>query len=304
MTGRDRFHAIPGTYYVSECTSCGLWFQNPRPDANSIPDLYPLDYSPHQDPPASVLTDSDRWVLHHDFGYKHLAVAQTRPNAFRRWLGRWHANNDLQPRFVEGGLLVEIGSANGARLGRLRELGWMRLEGIEIAAAAAEEARHRGFTVHNAPVEEGIERYKDNSIDTIIASMLIEHLLNPFVVLERFAAKLKPGAELLFSTMVRDRIDARIWKTYWKSLELPRHMVWFRLDDVRRMLDRSFERVQIHHQAEPVDFTGSARLRAVEQKHVLDRVLMAIGDRALKYPVIALSLLGQTSRIVVRAVKR
>jgi hypothetical protein len=134
--------------------------------------------------------------------------------------------------------------------------------------------------------------------------MVMEHLLNPFALVKRFAAKLKPGAELVFSTVIRDQIDSRIWKTYWRNLELPRHMVFFRMSELRQMLEPSFEHLQIHHQAEPIDFIGSARNRAAEESHLLDKILIGIGDRGLKYPVIALSLLGQTSRVVVRAVKR
>lgn len=304
ITGRDRLHNIRGTYYVSECRSCGLWFQNPRPIESSIPDLYPPDYGPHHEAAVSVLTESDRWVLHHEFGYKLLPVTERRPNAFRRWHGRWRANNDQQPRFVENGLLVEVGSANGARLARLRELGWTRLEGIEIVSSAAEEARRRGFVVHNTSAEEGIERYADESIDSIVTSMVMEHLLNPFALVKRFAAKLKPGAELVFSTVIRDQIDSRIWKTYWRNLELPRHMVFFRMSELRQMLEPSFEHLQVHYQAEPIDFIGSAKNRAAEESHLLDKILIGIGDRRLKYPVVALSLLGQTSRVVVRAVKR
>jgi SAM-dependent methyltransferase len=303
MSGRDRLHGVPGTYYVSACAQCGLWFQNPRPDAASISLLYPADYRPHGEQAWPPLRNFERWVLKNEFGYTHFAQTP-KPNLLRRWHGRWRAKVQLWPRFVENGLLVEIGSAGGARLAQLRDFGWSRIEGIEIAASAAEESRRRGFTVHNTSAEEGIERYADGSIDTIVTSMVAEHLLNPFAVFERVATKLKRGGELLFSTVIRDRFDARIWKTYWRSLDLPRHMVWFRERDIRQMLAPSFERVEIDYQSEPIDLTGSAAYRAGEEKHFLDSVLIRMNDRRLFYPMLALSLAGLTSRISVRAVRR
>jgi SAM-dependent methyltransferase len=270
----------------------------------SIPDLYPLDYGPHQAVASPKLSAGEVWALRHNLGYTHLSEPAEHVSAFRRWFGRWRADDDLRPRFVDDGLLVEIGAASGSRLAALRELGWRKAEGIEISETAALQARSRGERVHTAAVEEGIELYDDGSIDTIVTSMVVEHLVNPFAMIERFSAKLKPGGELLFSTIVRDRIDAWIWKTYWRSLELPRHMVFFKKKDLDDLLAPSFRTVQFHYQAAPVDFTGSARYRAEEQKHLLDSLLIRAGDRILKYPVIALSLAHQTSRVVVRAVRR
>jgi SAM-dependent methyltransferase len=304
ITGRDRLHHLPGSYYVSACAKCGLWFQAPRPDTSSIPELYPSDYAPHQGAVSPALTAGELWALRHCLGYAHLREPAPKPSTFRRWFGRWRADDELRPRFVDDGLLVEIGSASGSRLAAFRELGWRRAEGIEISETAALQARSRGEKVHTAAVEEGIELYADGSIDTIVTSMVVEHLVNPFAVMRRFAAKLKSGGELLFSTVVRDRIDARIWKTYWRSLDLPRHMVWFQKKDLDELLAPSFRSVRFHYQAEPIDFTGSARYRAEEHKHLFDSLLIRAGDRALKYPVIALSLAGQTSRVVVRAVRR
>lgn len=289
---------------MTACGSCDLWYQNPRPDESRIGDLYPSDYAPHNTDNLPPLTDGEWWALRHDFGYGHLSRPEKRPNAYWRWHGRWRTDDELRPRFAPNGLVVEVGSATGARLEFLREIGWQRVEGIEMSEAASEKARQRGAVVHTTSVEEGIELYGDGSIDAIVSSMVVEHLLDPFRVIERFAAKLRPGGELIFSTIVRDRLDERIWKQYWRSLDLPRHMIWFRKSDIYRMLERSFEGVRVHHQAEPIDFTGSARYRASERREWLDRLLIAIGDRALKYPVIALSFLKQTSRVVVRAVRR
>lgn len=306
FAGRDRLHDIPGEFFVAACKQCGLWFQNPRVSAEEIARLYPEDYTPHLAPPLpSELRPAERWILHHELGYGHVAPPADEPSRAEKRRERRHAEVWLDPRFAKDGLVVEIGSASGWRLVRLRELGWSRVEGIEIAEPAAKLARDHGFHVQNTPVEEGLSRYGDGTADAMIASMVIEHLIDPFAVVGRIANTLKPGGEFLFSTVVRDGLDARIWGTYWRNLDLPRHMVWFRKRDLREMLAPAFEDVRIVHQEEPIDFFGSARYRQKETRVLFDSLVTRfIGERHLPKPVKLLAALGLTSRVSVRARKR
>lgn len=306
FSGRDRLHEIPGDFHVSECVPCGLWFQNPRVSADEIERLYPDDYTPHLAPPLpSELRPVERWVLHHELGYRHIDTPASEPASSEKRRERRDANIRLDPRFAANGLVVEIGSASGWRLIRLRDLGWSRVEGIEIAAQAAEVARAGGFFVQSTSAEEGLARYGGESVDAFIASMVLEHMIDPFAVVATMANALKPGGELLFSTVLRDGLDARIWGTYWRNLDLPRHMVWLRKRDILAMLEPAFENVRLVHHAEPIDFFGSARYRQKEKRVLFDSLITRfIGEGDLPKPVKLLAALGLTSRVSVRARKR
>jgi len=221
-----------------------------------------------------------------------------------RFMARWRADVDLEPRFVARGSVLEIGSASGWRLAHLRRLGWDRVEGIELVAAAAEASRLAGFTVHSLPVEQALALYEDESLDAIVTSMVIEHLADPFAVVARLAKKLKPGGEFLFSTVRRDSVDAWIWGTYWRNLDLPRHMVWFTRGGLRRLLRPSFHRVRFTCQAETIDLVGSARYRQKEKWNPLDSVVTRLGERKLRTPMMLLAFAGWTSRVSIRATRR
>lgn len=302
--GRDRFHDLPGTYYVSSCNGCGLWFQNPRVQRDAIAGLYPGNYAPHLEPPQSPsLSDTETWVLRQRLGYAHL-VSTPRPALVARHRELRQRTIELDPHFVPGGSVLEIGCASGWRLQRLRILGWERVEGIEVVEAAASRAAQLGFCVHHLPVEDGLSLYSDASLDVVITSMVLEHLVDPFVVVRAIADKIRPGGELLFSTVLRDSIDARIWGTYWRNLDLPRHMVWFTSKDLRAMLEEKFEDVTFVRQAEPGDIIGSARFRQEEKRVLFDSLITRyVGERRLVPVARLLSRLAMTSRVSVRARK-
>ena len=277
---QDHIYRLPGTFYAASCNHCGLWFQNPRPFQEVIPLLYPSSYGPHAEttPRAAVLprpVNAVRTIWHGwnqgfltiKLGYEHRSIPGRTPR-LAALIGsslssgaRWRAGCDLIPRFVPEGRLLEIGCGNGDTLKKLRDLGWRNLHGIELSDAAARIARRAGFTVKTATIETALHDYPDNSFDVIVAEMVLEHLLNPFTVVQQIARKLKPGGEFLFSTVIRDSLDGRIFGSYSVCYDFPRHMVFFRKRDLDDMLHSDFDQIHSWHQSTPIDFQRPAHLR-------------------------------------------
>jgi 2-polyprenyl-3-methyl-5-hydroxy-6-metoxy-1,4-benzoquinol methylase len=324
---RDYIYGLPGEYFAARCRSCGLWFQNPRPVAEYLADLYTKSYTPHRSidsspepvpdllqirscdsqppigstriaavplqlssgPSAQRLTSRfirkvtgpirrQEWVrqawkgwrqghLIHGLGYRHLEGQSLFERVAARlgsrlsYRARWQACCDLLPNFRPGGILLEIGCGNGGYLRRLRELGWRNLKGVELVPRAAAAARSLGFEVQEASVEEALKMYPDQHFDVIVSSMVMEHLLNPFETAKLIANKLKPGGELLFSTVIRDSLDGYMFGPYGVSYDFPRHMVFFRKNDLNQMLEKRFDVIRSCHQSTPIDFQRPARLR-------------------------------------------
>jgi SAM-dependent methyltransferase len=222
---------------------------------------------------------------------------------FRRGCRRL-AGVELIPAFVLGGRLLEIGCAKGDRLETLRDWGWGHVEGIELVAPAAGQARARGFSVRCEPVETSLSHYPDGRFDVIVSSMVLEHLHNPFSVVRDIARKLKPGGEFLFSTVTRDGLDSRLFGPYWAGYDFPRHMVYFRNSDLREMLDDDFTQVELFWQNEPVDYVRSATWRRPEGRFS-DRLLGAVARSPLGWLLGAvLARLGRTTRVSVRCRKK
>lgn len=244
--------------------------------------------------------DEMRIFLSNRMGYSHLAMSESHlaPIVIREC--QRLAGIDLHPHFVPEGRLLEIGCATGARLDSYRELGWRQLSGIELVENPATQARAKGFEVISGQVESALDRFPDEYFDVIVSSMVLEHLYDPFSVVRAIARKLKPGAEFLFSTVVRDALDARLFGKYWSGYDFPRHMVYFSLRDIEAMLKPDFQCVEKFHQNAPIDFLRPAVWRKPENR-MLDRIIERIGHSTIA-PILGevLSRAGQTCRISFR----
>lgn len=310
----DYLYGVPGTFYAESCDACGLWFQNPRPIEDEIPLLYPLTYAPHaetdpkpSDPARQVGSLRQAWrAWNHGFLTEQLGYErgsnQSPAQRLVAELGglfsraaRWRAGCDLAPRFVHGGRVLEIGCGNGDTLRRLRDLGWQNLHGIELSESAARIARRDGFTIKVATIESALESYPDASFDAIVGAMVLEHLVNPFAVVRQVARKLKPGGEFLFSTVIRDSLDGRIFGPYGVCFDFPRHMVFFRKRDLNEMLCADFDRVQSWHQSTPIDFYRPAALRAGRFDEQFQSFFKSRAGREVVQVLARLRLMGRVS---------
>jgi SAM-dependent methyltransferase len=199
------------------------------------------------------------------------------------------------------GRLLEIGCATGAKLVLLRNAGWRDLQGIELSEGAAAIARSKGLKVSSGSVDDSLNRFDPHTLDVIVASMVLEHLQNPFDVMEMILQKLKEGGELLLSTVVIDSIDYYMFnKPFWGGWDLPRHMVFFSKRDLVALLEPHFERVEFFYQVAPQDYTRAASYRLQQQGRLLDKVIVSIGESRLRFFCWLTVFLHLASRVSIR----
>jgi 2-polyprenyl-3-methyl-5-hydroxy-6-metoxy-1,4-benzoquinol methylase len=310
IKGTDFIYGVPGEFYGSECTQCHLWFQNPRPIAADIHKLYPATYSPHaaiNRAPVKRLSPGKLRYLRRSLYYTHLPQETGSIDLTNLpFLNKFHFGVNLVPSFVEKGKLLEIGCANGERLMELRNLGWQNLYGIELMPEAVAIARNEGFSVECGQIEETIENYPNNYFDVIITSMVVEHLFNPFDIFHRISRKLKPGGQLLFSTVVRDSLDGKFFKQFWAGFDFPRHMVFFKKNDLLSTLVNDFDHIESFHQNAPIDFKRSTALKiGLKKGTLLDKMILALAQSRIANQIgRPLAWLGLTTRISVRCTKK
>ena len=286
VSGQDHLHGIPGRYFVSECAGCGFWFQNPRLPEALHPLLYPANYVPH----AEVSADRPSPGR----GLKQFVKGLIRSTLTTR---RRENCIDLVPDFVPQGRLLEIGCASGGRLLSLKAAGWALLHGIEMVSEAADRAARSGIEVETGRVEDVLPRFPDRYFDVIITSMVMEHLCDPFAVVKDIARKLKPRGQFLFSTIVRDSLDCKLYRKYWAGFDFPRHMVHFRLRDIQDALAKDFVDLEWSFQNAPIDFVRSSSWR----NKTMDHPLIILFDSKAGFLVgQILALAGMTSRVSFR----
>ncbi len=195
LTAPDRFHGRTKPYQLLRCVSCSLvWLADP-PSRSEMGTHYGADYDRTI---SSAAKGRDHWFAHRD------ELLRLKP---------------------PGGSVLDLGCATGGFLSTLRTSPW-KLFGVEMSEDAAQTARSRsGAEVFVGDVLDA--PFPPESFDAITCFNVFEHVYEPKEVLARVSAWLKPGG-IFFTAMPNiDSAGARIFKSYWYALELPRHLYHF-----------------------------------------------------------------------------
>jgi SAM-dependent methyltransferase len=208
--GRDYEYGVPGRWKIVRCRCCGLLSQDPVPHASDLGGFYPESYPPYHD--------------HSIISWMHRVVFANDARNIARMLKR-------------DGKILDVGCGNGAAMRALRRRGYMHLCGVEIDAAAAQQARDAGFDVRNGELLDA--DFADGTFDLIRMGHVIEHVPDPGATLARAWRLLKPGGIITGETPNTDCLDFRIFKAHWGALHLPRHIMMFNQDNLDRALRRA-----------------------------------------------------------------
>jgi len=202
MAAPDRFHGRDVVYEMVRCPACTLvWLKDPPPPAQ-MGEHYGVDY--------------DRSV----------AAAGDSPE-------RWSGRVKVVRQYRSGGALLDLGCSSGGFLKAIASPAW-KLYGIEMS----EEVARRAESASGAQVFVGDildAPYAPGSFDIITCFHVFEHIYEPHAVLKKVAEWLKPGG--LFYLMVPniDSAGAKVFKSYWYALELPRHLFHFSPESLSRL---------------------------------------------------------------------
>lgn len=203
LAAPDRFHGRTKPYQLLRCASCSMvWLDDP-PSKSEMGMHYGPDY--------------DRTI----------SEAAKAP---QHWFDRRNEVLRLKPG---GGAILDLGCATGGFLSTLQGPSW-KLFGIEMSEEAAREVRSRcGAEVFVGDILDA--PFPPNSFDVITCFNVFEHVYEPKEVLVRVAKWLKPGG--VFYTLMPniDSAGARIFRSYWYPLELPRHLSHFSPATLRRV---------------------------------------------------------------------
>jgi SAM-dependent methyltransferase len=199
----DRFHDRKDLYQLIRCCSCDLVRLVDPPNPQEMP-------------------------FHYGQGYHRSIESAGETELMRRW--RRHRNTvlNLKPQ----GSVLDIGCSSGAFLRTLRDSPW-QLHGVEISEQEAERARiSAGAEVFvGDPLD---APFGPESFDVITCFHLLEHVYQPVELLKRVRMWLKPGGFFYVILPNIDSWEARIFRSYWYGLELPRHLFHFSPSSLER----------------------------------------------------------------------
>jgi SAM-dependent methyltransferase len=210
-----------------------------------------------QDPPS-------KFEMGEHYGDDYDRTIAVAAKASTHWLSR----RDELLRHKSGGAVLDLGCGTGGFLTALQGPSW-KLYGIEMSESTAKIARERcGAEVYVVDVLDA--PFPPNSLDAITCFNVFEHMYEPKEVLRRVAEWLKPGG--VFYTMMPniDSAGARIFRSYWYALELPRHLYHFSPATLR-MLAQSVGLKEVYVTAHRELFFESS------SRYIVDQILRRVG---------------------------
>lgn len=296
---------------ISKCLNCGLVFQSPRIKEHFIGDYYQDNLGYYQIPSSKnrnfisrVKKFLEKQTLIEYFNYRHLGSRKPILYPFLYPFKHWQKTK-LVPNFTPSGKVLEIGCSHGDNMRFLRSIGWT-VVGQEFSLKMAEHARQSGFEVFTGRVED--MNFLPESFDVIVASMVLEHVYDPFSVMNQLTKWLKSGGQLVFSIPYFESLEFYFFKEYSYGLHLPRHITFLNKNIITEYLSKiGYKDIKFHFQFFDRDIVSSSEYKYASTNKYFYRLLHKnkfVRYLLIKPSLFILSLFGKTSRVTVCARKR
>jgi len=201
-------------YDVYECRSCRTSFIRLE---RSLDDEYNVIYG----------TDPTK-----DAGYAYYLYLAQAAKQLRNPLGDfanfsatfWGVVQALKEHCIsKGAKILEIGSGLGYLTHALNKAGYVS-EGLEYAESAVAFARDYFDETHTTGSIETFSAAHPEAYDVVIATEVIEHVIDPNEFVSHILKVLKPGGSLILTTPIK---DIHPEGTIWETEPAPVHLWWF-----------------------------------------------------------------------------
>lgn len=145
---------------------------------------------------------------------------------------------------LDGGRLLDVGCATGNFLRTMQDSPNLDLYGVEISQHAASIARDKyGLNVFTGELKAA--NYPENNFDIITLWDVLEHIIDPKLLLLEANRVLKDTGYLVLRIPNGRSWDARVFGKYWFGLDAPRHNYVFDKNTITQLLENSGFRVKI-----------------------------------------------------------
>lgn len=224
---RDNRFGTPGVYSIRECHGCGLAMTAPRPNGAELKQLYEAHYNYGGESGTAYTKWRERFLF----------------SRFYRWL--LLLDGDISFHGERGsGRLIDIGCNEGRGLMLYRRNGF-EPEGLELNEVAAAAARSLGFRVHTMPLEAFVP---ERPFDRAVLSNVLEHSLDPRLMLRDVNRVLAPGGEVWISLPNQHSWLRRAFGRTWINWHVPFHITHFSAPALNKLLQETgFEVISLRH---------------------------------------------------------
>ena len=132
---------------------------------------------------------------------------------------------DMISKFApKKGRMLEIGSAYGVFANQANKSGYI-VDSIEMSRICCDFLSNKlGIKAYQSDTPQDIIPRLESDYNVVAMWHNIEHLLNPWIVIERAVEKISPGGIFLIATPNPDSVAFRILGSFWPHVDAPRHI--------------------------------------------------------------------------------
>jgi len=267
-------------YEYERCTACGACFLAVRPLESELGKVYFPSYGPYQakpgatpEPPRASLPARAASLPLHVAG---AALGLRGRRRLPRLLERFYTPEP------DGETLLDYGCGTPAFLDGARENGFATVgaDFTEEVVQAVRASGHRAFLVG----EELERNVADDSVGCVRMNHVMEHLYHPREALAAIHAKLRPGGRIHISTPNPGSIGSRIFGRRWHALDSPRHVVLYRPNVLRKLLEQvGFGDVSVVNEVGPKDLTRSWGIVLYDRGRIAHEQIAAMADDPTRF---------------------
>lgn len=227
---------VQGTKYdVYECTDCFTSFVDPM---SNLKEEYDIIYG------KDTTKDSATDYYYLARGVKKLKNPLQDLENYSAIF--WGVVKALRDNHIEqGAKILEIGSGLGYLTYACNKTGYI-CEGLDYSETAVDFARNFFGGTHTQGKIEDFSKNHEDIYDVVIATEVIEHVVDPKIFIEDSLKVLKPGGVLILTTPIKD-IHPK--GTIWETEPAPVHLWWFTEKGIESVVNNLKDNVSF------VDFT-------------------------------------------------
>lgn len=287
---RDTRFGVPGTWTIRRCERCGMEQTSPMPSATELKALYEAHYNF-----STIDTQSA----------KEYEARRERFLMSPLYQAMLAVDGDISFHAEKGrGRLLDIGCNEGRGLTLYRRNGFTP-EGLELNGNAAAVARSRGFVVHEADLHDFCPA---QPFDRVVLSNVLEHALDPRVMLQDVHRVLKPGGEVWISLPNSRSWLRRAFGRAWINWHVPFHITHFSAPRLRHLLGETGFTVTAERQITPALWVAQTVIAALfpgrpeKLRSTVPVAGLMLLARGMLFPVLwAGNILGAGDCLVIKA---
>jgi SAM-dependent methyltransferase len=200
------------TLDVYRCVACDSEFLFPRPESADLVDFYPSDYHAFNDDHGKLASRLVRFR------------AKRRARSYEELLGG------------RTGRLFDVGTGDCRHFDELRAELDIECAGVELQPEIAAAGRARGYDVVVGTLEEMDLDGHAGRYDIVSMNHVLEHVVDPSVVVDKARQLLRPGGHLLGQLPTNTSWEARAFGRRWGGYHYPRHLQMFSRPGLEQLL--------------------------------------------------------------------